>query len=147
MRPLPGPSPRFLDIVLSPLARLCSPPGFLPLDVVQRDYVREALRWDNALPNTKYCLKVGKRTTGNTGVTWKGKASTIHGLRVRVRVRVRALPNTKYSVHVAACRHKRHHRGVPSLPACVCVDVCVKRFPGGGWGGKAASMCISALCT
>ncbi|PNH11160.1 tRNA-dihydrouridine(20) synthase [NAD(P)+]-like [Tetrabaena socialis] len=38
-------------------ASVFRPQGFLPLDEVQRDYVRLALRWDNALPNTKYCLK------------------------------------------------------------------------------------------
>lgn len=32
--------------------------GFLPLDEVQREFVRLALKWENALPNTKYCLKV-----------------------------------------------------------------------------------------
>ncbi|KXZ50145.1 hypothetical protein GPECTOR_17g781 [Gonium pectorale] len=38
-------------------ASVFRPQGFLPLDVVQREYTRLAMRWDNALPNTKYCLK------------------------------------------------------------------------------------------
>ncbi|GFR49654.1 hypothetical protein Agub_g11796, partial [Astrephomene gubernaculifera] len=38
-------------------ASVFRPQGFLPLDVVQRQYVRLAVSWDNALPNTKNCLK------------------------------------------------------------------------------------------
>ncbi|GLC38143.1 hypothetical protein PLESTB_000260600 [Pleodorina starrii] len=38
-------------------ASVFRPQGFLPLDHVQREYVRLAVRWGNALPNTKYCLK------------------------------------------------------------------------------------------
>ncbi|KAG2443352.1 hypothetical protein HXX76_001714 [Chlamydomonas incerta] len=38
-------------------ASVFRPQGFLPLDEVQRDFVRLALKWENALPNTKYCLK------------------------------------------------------------------------------------------
>ncbi|PNW74273.1 hypothetical protein CHLRE_13g592300v5 [Chlamydomonas reinhardtii] len=38
-------------------ASVFRPQGFLPLDEVQREFVRLALKWENALPNTKYCLK------------------------------------------------------------------------------------------